>query len=188
VVPGDPANLKVTVGDDLQRIANLLGADAPVRRTGIGQDSHPFGPGEPLRLGGIEIAGAPALHGHSDGDVALHAVADALLGAAGDGDLGRLFPAGPSTPRGADSRELLAAVVARLAGEGWAPTGIDLTIVAARPRLGPYLDAMRKAVAATLGAPVDAVNVKASTGNLDGAEGAGRAVSALAVATIERRP
>jgi 2-C-methyl-D-erythritol 4-phosphate cytidylyltransferase/2-C-methyl-D-erythritol 2,4-cyclodiphosphate synthase len=188
VVAGDPANLKVTVGDDLQRVASLLGADAPARRTGIGQDSHPFGPGEPLRLGAIEIAGAPALHGHSDGDVALHAVADALLGAAGDGDLGRLFPAGPSTPRGADSRELLAAVVARLAGEGWAPTGIDLTIVAARPRLGPYLDAMRKAVAATLGAPVDAVNIKASTGNLDGAEGAGRAVSALAVATIERRP
>ena len=188
VVPGDPANLKVTVGDDLQRVASLIGADAAARRTGIGQDSHPFGPGEPLRLGGIEIAGAPALHGHSDGDAALHAVADALLGAAGDGDLGRLFPAGPSTPRGADSRELLAAVVARLAGEGWAPTGVDLTIVAARPRLGPHLDAMRKAVAATLGAPVDAVNVKASTGNLDGAEGAGRAVSALAVATIERRP
>jgi 2-C-methyl-D-erythritol 2,4-cyclodiphosphate synthase len=157
-----------------------------VRRTGIGQDSHPFGPGEQLRLGGIPIPGAPALHGHSDGDVALHAVADALLGAAGGGDLGRLFPAGPSTPRGADSRELLAAVVARLAGDGWRPSGVDLTIVAARPRLGPHLDAMREAIAASLGAPIEAVNVKASTGNLDGAEGAGRAISALAVATIER--
>jgi 2-C-methyl-D-erythritol 4-phosphate cytidylyltransferase / 2-C-methyl-D-erythritol 2,4-cyclodiphosphate synthase len=188
VVPGDPANLKVTVGDDLERVADLLAGGRPARRTGIGQDSHPFGPGSPLRLAGIEIVGAPALHGHSDGDVALHAVADALLGAAGSGDLGRLFPAGPSTPRGADSRELLAAVVARLAGDGWRPTGIDLTIVAARPRLGPHLDAMREAIAATLGAPVGAVNVKASTGNLDGAEGAGRAISSLAVATIERRP
>jgi 2-C-methyl-D-erythritol 4-phosphate cytidylyltransferase / 2-C-methyl-D-erythritol 2,4-cyclodiphosphate synthase len=188
LVPGDPANVKVTVGDDLQRVASLLGGDPAARRTGIGQDSHPFGPGEPLRLGGIEIAGAPALHGHSDGDVALHALADALLGAAGSGDLGRLFPAGPSTPLGVDSRELLAAVVARLAGEGWRPTGVDLTIVAARPRLGPHLDAMREAIAASLGAPNDAVNVKASTGNLDGAEGAGRAISALALATIERRP
>jgi 2-C-methyl-D-erythritol 4-phosphate cytidylyltransferase / 2-C-methyl-D-erythritol 2,4-cyclodiphosphate synthase len=187
VVPGDPANVKVTVGDDLRRVAGLLGADPAARRTGIGQDSHPFGPGEPLRLCGIEIAGAPALYGHSDGDVALHALADALLGAAGGGDLGRLFPAGPSTPRGADSRELLAAVVARLAGEGWRPTGVDLTIVAARPRLGPHLDAMREAVAETLDAPTEAVNVKASTGNLDGAEGAGRAISVLAVATIERR-
>jgi 2-C-methyl-D-erythritol 4-phosphate cytidylyltransferase / 2-C-methyl-D-erythritol 2,4-cyclodiphosphate synthase len=187
VVPGDPANLKVTVGDDLERVASLLGGEPSARRTGIGQDSHPFGPASPLRLAGIEIVGAPALHGHSDGDVALHAVADALLGAAGSGDLGRLFPAGPSTPRGADSRELLAAVIARLAGDGWRPTGIDLTIVAARPRLGPHLDAMREAIAATLGASPDAVNVKASTGNLDGAEGAGRAISALAVATIERR-
>jgi 2-C-methyl-D-erythritol 4-phosphate cytidylyltransferase/2-C-methyl-D-erythritol 2,4-cyclodiphosphate synthase len=186
-VPGDPANIKVTIRDDLDRVANLLAGSRAVRRTGIGQDSHPFGPGSPLRLGGIEIAGAPALHGHSDGDVALHALADALLGAAGSGDLGRLFPAGPSTPRGADSRELLAAVVARLAGDGWRPVSIDLTIVAARPRLGPRLEAMRAAIAAILGAPIEAVNVKASTGNLDGAEGAGRAVSALAVATIEGR-
>jgi 2-C-methyl-D-erythritol 4-phosphate cytidylyltransferase/2-C-methyl-D-erythritol 2,4-cyclodiphosphate synthase len=185
-VPGDPENMKVTVQADLARVANLLAASHR-RRTGIGQDSHPFGPGSPLRLGGIEIAGAPALHGHSDGDVALHALADALLGAAGSGDLGRLFPAGPSTPRGADSRELLAAVVARLAGDGWRPVSIDLTIVAARPRLGPRLDAMRAAIAAILGAPIEAVNVKASTGNLNGAEGAGRAVSALAVATIEGR-
>ena len=186
-MPGDPANIKVTVRDDLDRITGILGSGAASRRTGIGQDSHPFGPGSPLRLGGIEIKGAPALHGHSDGDVALHALADALLGAAGSGDLGRLFPAGPSTPRGADSRELLAAVVARLAGDGWRPASVDLTIVAARPRLGSHLDAMRSAIAATLGLPVTAVNVKASTGNLDGAEGAGRAVSALAVATIEGR-
>jgi 2-C-methyl-D-erythritol 4-phosphate cytidylyltransferase / 2-C-methyl-D-erythritol 2,4-cyclodiphosphate synthase len=185
VVPGDPANLKVTVPDDLSRAMELLTGSSRARRSGIGQDSHPFGPGSPLRLGGIEIAGAPALHGHSDGDVALHALADALLGAAGIGDLGRLFPSGPSTPKGVDSRELLAAVVARLAGDGWRPAGVDMTIVAARPRLGGYLDEMRHGIATSLGLANDAVNVKASTGNLDGPEGAGRSISALAIATIE---
>ena len=99
VVPGDPGNLKVTLPGDLRRVATALGAPRPVR-TGIGHDSHPFGPGGPLHLGGLEIAGAPALAGHSDGDVVLHAVADALLGAAGLGDLGRLFPADARTPRG----------------------------------------------------------------------------------------
>ncbi len=185
VVPGDPANLKVTVPADLARAAALLGEPGPSRRTGIGHDAHPFGPGGPLRLGGVEITGAPRLHGHSDGDVVLHAVADALLGAAGMGDLGRLYPAGPATPRGVDSRELLAAVVARLTGAGWRPVSVDLTVVAARPRLGDHLDAMRAAIAALLGLDPSRVNVKASTGNLDGSDGAGRSVSTLALATIE---
>ncbi|HET9085524.1 MAG TPA: 2-C-methyl-D-erythritol 2,4-cyclodiphosphate synthase, partial [Candidatus Limnocylindrales bacterium] len=184
VVPGDPANLKVTVPADLDRATSLLVGSVP-RRTGIGHDVHPFGPGEPLRLGGVEIAGAPRLHGHSDGDVALHAVADALLGAASLGDLGRLFPAGPDTPRGVDSRSLLDTVVVRLRDAGWRPASIDVTIVAARPRLAGHLDAMRAAIAGGVGLPVDAVGLKASTGNLEGAEGGGRAISALAIATIE---
>ena len=187
VVPGDPANLKVTVPADLARAAGLLAGSARSRRTGIGRDAHPFGPGEPLRLGGLEIPGAPRLHGHSDGDVVLHAVADGLLGAAGLGDLGRLFPPDASTPSGVDSRALLAAVVARLGDVGWRPIGIDLTIVAARPRLGDVLEAMRASIATLLGLAPDAVSVKASTGNLDGSEGAGRSISTLALATIERR-
>ena len=101
VVPGDPANLKVTVVGDLDRADWILGG-AGVLRTGIGHDSHPFGPGSPLMLGGVEIRGAPRLHGHSDGDVVLHAIADALLGAAALGDLGRLFP--PTHERRAGSR------------------------------------------------------------------------------------
>jgi 2-C-methyl-D-erythritol 4-phosphate cytidylyltransferase / 2-C-methyl-D-erythritol 2,4-cyclodiphosphate synthase len=185
VVPGDPSNVKVTVPDDLRRAALALADPTRAGRTGIGQDTHPFGPGEPLRLGGVAIPGAPALHGHSDGDVALHALADALLGASGIGDLGRLFPAGPSTPKGADSGELLAAVVARLAGEGWRPSGVDLTIIGARPRLAAFLESMRDAIAAIVGLAPTAVNVKASTGNLEGPEGAGRSISALAIATIE---
>ena len=184
VVPGDPANLKVTVPADLDRAASILVGSA-AHRTGIGHDVNPFGPGGPLRLGGVEIAGAPRLHGHSDGDVALHAIADALLGAASLGDLGRLFPAGPETPRGVDSRSLLDTVVVRLRDAGWRPSSIDLTIVAGRPRLAEHLDAMTAAIAGAVGLPAQAVGVKASSGNLEGAEGGGRAISALAIATIE---
>ena len=183
VVPGDPGNLKVTVPADLTRAVGALVAERPTR-TGIGHDSHPFGPGSPLALGGVEVAGAPRLHGHSDGDVALHALADALLGAAGLGDLGRLFPADDRTPSGIASGDLLGEVRWRVESAGWRPSSVDVTIVAARPRLDTHLDAMTVAIAGRLGLDPAAVNVKASTGNLDGAEGAGRSISALAVATI----
>jgi len=188
VIPGDPANLKVTVPADLERAVVLLVGPNPTRRSGLGRDAHPFGPGEPLRLGGLDIPGAPRLHGHSDGDVVLHALADALLGAAGLGDLGRMFPAGPATPRGVASRDLLSAVVDRLADAGWRPATVDLTIVAARPRLADHLDAMRTAIAVLLRIDAEAVSVKASTGNLYGPEGAGRSISALALASIVAQP
>jgi 2-C-methyl-D-erythritol 4-phosphate cytidylyltransferase/2-C-methyl-D-erythritol 2,4-cyclodiphosphate synthase len=184
VVPGDPGNLKVTLPADLDRVALAL-AGRRQTRSGIGHDSHPFGPGAPLRLGGTEVSGAPALAGHSDGDVALHALADALLGATGLGDLGRLFPADERTPRGVAGAVLVAEVVRRAAEAGWRPLTVDMTIVAARPRLGAHLDRMRDAIAELLGVAPDAVNVKASSGNLDGPEGAGRSISALVVATVE---
>jgi 2-C-methyl-D-erythritol 4-phosphate cytidylyltransferase/2-C-methyl-D-erythritol 2,4-cyclodiphosphate synthase len=182
-IPGDPVNLKVTVPADLRTAERLLGGDG-ARRVGLGSDSHPFGPAAPLRLGGLDVPGAPRLHGHSDGDVALHAIADALLGAAALGDLGRLFPPDRRTPRGIDSADLVATVVGRLAAAGWRPATVDLTIVGARPRLAAVLDPMRARIAALLDLPVEAVGVKASTGNLDGSEGAGRVLSALALATI----
>jgi 2-C-methyl-D-erythritol 4-phosphate cytidylyltransferase/2-C-methyl-D-erythritol 2,4-cyclodiphosphate synthase len=182
-IPGDPVNLKVTLPADLARADALLRAGGRAR-VGFGTDLHPFGPGDGLRLGGIEIAGAPRLHGHSDGDVALHAIADALLGAVGLGDLGRQFPADARTPRGADSGELLRAVVARLAAAGWRPVAVDVTIVGARPRLAAHLDGMRARIAELVGLHPDAVSAKASTGNLDGSEGAGRTISAAAVATV----
>lgn len=185
VVTGDPANLKITVPEDLGRAAAAL-VGAPPARTGIGHDSHPFGPSEPLMLGGIEIAGAPRLHGHSDGDVVLHALADALLGAAALGDLGRLFPSDARTPRGIASAGLLRSVLDRLAAAGWRAVSVDVTVVAARPRLGDRLDQMRAAIASLLDLDESAVNVKASSGNLDGSEGAGRSISALAVATVAR--
>jgi 2-C-methyl-D-erythritol 4-phosphate cytidylyltransferase/2-C-methyl-D-erythritol 2,4-cyclodiphosphate synthase len=182
-IPGEPANLKVTLPDDLSRVERELAASG-LPRVGFGHDSHPFGPGSPLRLGGVSIPGAPALAGHSDGDVVLHAVADALLGAAGMGDLGRLFPSDERTPRAVDSTLLLRDVVERLTAAGMRPASIDVTIIGARPRFGSRLDAMRAAIAATVGLDVARVNVKGSTGNLAGDEGAGRSISARAVATV----
>jgi 2-C-methyl-D-erythritol 4-phosphate cytidylyltransferase/2-C-methyl-D-erythritol 2,4-cyclodiphosphate synthase len=192
-IPGEPANLKVTLPVDLRWVESAL-ADAgriavtsPVARAirvGIGEDGHPFGPGYPLALGGIAIDGAPRLHGHSDGDVALHSVCDALLGAAGLGDLGRIFPAGPSTRAGIASRELVAECVRRVRAEGLAPLSVDVTILGARPRLAARLPEMRDAIAGLLAIASDRVNVKASTGNLAGWEGAGRGISARAVAVV----
>jgi 2-C-methyl-D-erythritol 4-phosphate cytidylyltransferase/2-C-methyl-D-erythritol 2,4-cyclodiphosphate synthase len=188
-VPGDPMNLKVTVPEDLvwaeAALVGRRGPGAPGIRVGFSTDGHPFGPGEPLALGGITIEGAPRLHGHSDGDVALHAVADALLGACGLGDLGRQFPAGPETAAGIASSELLRAVLGRVVDAGYRPSSLDLTIVAARPRLAGRLDEMRLAIAGLVGLGPDRVNVKASTGNLEGWEGAGRGISASAVAVVE---
>jgi len=202
---GEATNLKVTVPIDLSRAAAFLdgglvpGRQAAVApgsavavaerpatagRIGLGTDCHPFGPGEPLILGGLPIEGAPRLSGHSDGDVALHAVADALLGAAGLGDLGRLFPADSRTPAGIDSRVLLAGVAQQVRAAGWVPGNVDVTIVAGRPKLSPLLPAMGEAIAAALGVPAATVNVKASSGNLAGPEGAGRSISALAVAWL----
>ncbi len=201
-ISGEMTNLKVTVPADLERASALLAGGlvpgrqasseavsrsshlAAVGRIGLGTDNHPFGSGEPLALGGIRIEGAPRLAGHSDGDVALHAVADALLGAAGLGDLGRLFPADRTTPRGVDSRLLLAGVADKVRAAGWVASNVDVTIVAARPQLAALLPAMEEAIASALGVQASAVNVKASTGNLGGSEGAGRSISASAIAWL----
>ena len=197
-ISGEATNLKVTTPIDLQRAGALLdGGLVPGRpgslareflaaagRIGLGTDSHPFGAGEPLALGGLRIEGAPRLAGHSDGDVALHAVADALLGAAGLGDLGALFPADSRTPAGVDSRVLLTTVAEKVRSAGWVTANVDLTIVAARPRLAQLLPAMGEAIAAALRVEASSVNVKASTGNLGGSEGAGRSISASAVAWL----
>jgi 2-C-methyl-D-erythritol 4-phosphate cytidylyltransferase/2-C-methyl-D-erythritol 2,4-cyclodiphosphate synthase len=208
-ISGEATNLKVTVPVDLDRAGAFLdgglvpgrpaasavasapahlgaaAAIAPAGRIGLGIDGHPFGAGEPLVLGGLRIDGAPRLSGHSDGDAALHAVADALLGAAGLGDLGRLFPADDRTPAGIDSRVLLATVADRVRAAGWVTANVDLTIIAARPRLAALLPAMGAAIATTLRIDGSAVNVKASTGNLGGAEGAGRSISASAIVLLE---
>jgi 2-C-methyl-D-erythritol 4-phosphate cytidylyltransferase/2-C-methyl-D-erythritol 2,4-cyclodiphosphate synthase len=184
-VPGEAGNLKITRPDDLA-LAEARLAGTGLTRTGFGSDRHPFGPGSGLRLGGVEIAGAPRLHGHSDGDAALHAIAGALLGAVAMGDLGGLHPADARTPRGVASADLLGSVRDALAAEGWRPMTVDLSIHAGRPWLADHLPGMRAAIAELLGLDIAAVSVKASTGNLSGDVGAGRVIEAEAIATVIR--
>jgi 2-C-methyl-D-erythritol 4-phosphate cytidylyltransferase/2-C-methyl-D-erythritol 2,4-cyclodiphosphate synthase len=188
-VAGDPANLKVTRPADLELArAILAGRDAAgQRRTGFGQDSHPFGPQLGLQLGGLLIEGAPRLHGHSDGDVALHALATALLAGAGLGDLGRHFPPGDPATAGAASSALLDSVLEQVSSSGWRVESAQVSLLGARPRLGPpRLDAMRARIADLLAVPESAVAVVASSGNLGGAEGAGSVISASALAVLVR--
>jgi 2-C-methyl-D-erythritol 2,4-cyclodiphosphate synthase len=162
-------------------------AEAPGEiRTGFASDVHPFGPEDGLWLAGVEIPAAPRLHGHSDGDAALHAIAGALLGAAGLGDLGSVYPADERTRRGIPSSELLEGIVRQLADAGWRPATLDLSINAGRPRIAAFMPSMRERIAAIVGLPTHDVNVKASTGNLSGDVGAGRVISADAIATVAR--
>jgi 2-C-methyl-D-erythritol 4-phosphate cytidylyltransferase/2-C-methyl-D-erythritol 2,4-cyclodiphosphate synthase len=184
IVPGDPDNIKVTLPQDLSQARRLAGEDPGIRVT-LGSDSHPFGPEDGLRLGGLLVEAAPRLHGHSDGDVVLHALCDALLAATDGGDLGRLFPAGQRHTRGIDSRELVAEVMSRVRAAGLLVSGLDVTVLGARPRLGgERLDAMAGVIADLTGADPARVSVKATTGNLSGDEGAGRAISASCLATV----
>ncbi len=187
-VPGDPSNLKLTDPSDLDTAHAIAAQRVGPPRYGSASDTHPFGPDDGLALGGILMAEAPRLFGHSDGDVVLHAIADALLGAAALPDLGRQFPDTEVTTHGAESGELLRRLVERVATSGWRPGSVDVSVVGARPRLGAQrLDAMRDAIAGLLGLTVDRVGVKASTGNLSGPEGAGRVISASALVGLIRR-
>ena len=152
--------------------------------TGIGWDSHRLVAGRPLILGGVAIEHDLGLTGHSDADVLTHAIIDALLGAAAMGDIGQHFPDTDERYRDADSMLLLRTVVATLAEQGLAVAHVDATVVMERPKLAPYRDAIRAALADGLGVAPHHVNVKASTGEGMGFVGRGEGVAALAVATL----
>lgn len=154
-------------------------------RVGTGFDAHPFGQGRRLVLGGVEIPAEAGLAGHSDADAALHALIDALLGAAALGDIGSHFPPGDPRFENADSRDLLRQTVAAVRGAGHAIVNADVTLVAERPRLAPYIDGMRRAIAADLGVSLDAVSVKATTANGVGSLGRGEGIAALAAVLLE---
>ena len=154
-------------------------------RVGIGYDAHRLVAGRPLVLGGVRIPHDRGLEGHSDADVAAHALADALLGAVGAGDLGTHFPAGDPTTAGISSLVLLERVAAILRAKGARPVNADITIVAEAPRLGPHTASMRRALAGALGLGEDAVSVKAKTTEGMGFEGAREGISAQAVALVE---
>jgi 2-C-methyl-D-erythritol 2,4-cyclodiphosphate synthase len=152
--------------------------------TGIGYDSHRLAPGRKLILGGVEIPGELGLDGHSDADVLTHAVIDALLGAAGLGDIGQHFPDSDERYRDADSLELLAQVLPLLFAQGLALVNVDATVVIERPKLAPHREAIRESLASALGLAPARVNVKASTGEGIGFVGRGEGVAALAVASL----
>jgi 2-C-methyl-D-erythritol 2,4-cyclodiphosphate synthase len=153
-------------------------------RSGIGWDSHRLVAGRKLILGGVEIPHDRGLLGHSDADVLTHAVMDALLGAAGLGDIGQHFPDSDPAYKDADSLALLRELVGRAAATGVRPVHVDTTVLMERPRLGPHRDAIRASLAATLGLDEVAVNVKASTGEGMGFVGREEGVAALAVVTV----
>jgi len=151
---------------------------------GFGYDVHRLVPGRPLVLGGVRIPHALGLDGHSDADVILHALMDALLGAAGLGDIGQQFP--PSDPAwaGADSLDLLRRVVALVGAEGYCPVNCDITLLAERPRIGPYVAQMRERISAVLGIDPRRVGVKATTNERMGFVGREEGMAAYAVALI----
>jgi 2-C-methyl-D-erythritol 2,4-cyclodiphosphate synthase len=152
-------------------------------RTGIGIDSHRLAAGRPLVLGGVTVPHEAGLEGHSDADVLAHAIIDALLGAAGLGDIGQLFPDTEAAWAGADSMALLRDVLGRVRAAGWDVEHVDATVMMERPKLAPHREAIRASLAATLGS----VNVKATTGEGMGFVGRGEGVAALAVATLRAR-
>ena len=155
-------------------------------RVGEGWDVHQLVEGRKLILGGIEIPYDKGLLGHSDADALLHAITDALFGAAGLGDIGRHFPDTDPTFKGADSGVLLAEAAARVRAAGWQIGNVDSTIVAQAPKMAPHIPAMRARIAALLGLPSDAVNVKAKTAEKLGPVGQGLSIEARAVVLLQR--
>ena len=160
----------------------------PRLRVGEGWDTHALVTGRDLVLGGVVIPHTHGLLGHSDADVLLHAITDALLGAAALGDIGRHFPDTDPSFRGADSAKLLAEAVRRVRASGWEIVNIDATVIAQAPRLAPHIEAMRSRISAVLGATLEQVNVKAKTAEKMGPVGEGRAMEARAVCLLVSGP
>ncbi|MBL1269381.1 MAG: 2-C-methyl-D-erythritol 2,4-cyclodiphosphate synthase [Halomonas sp.] len=155
-------------------------------RIGHGFDVHRFGPGDHLMIGGVKLPFEQGFVAHSDGDVLLHAISDALLGACALGDIGRHFPDTDPTWAGADSRELLRHVVTLIQGQGYGVVNIDATLMAQAPKMAPHIDTMREVIAADLGVALGQVNVKATTTERLGFTGRGEGIAAEAVVLLNR--
>jgi 2-C-methyl-D-erythritol 2,4-cyclodiphosphate synthase/2-C-methyl-D-erythritol 4-phosphate cytidylyltransferase len=185
VVPGDPRNIKLTYPEDLARLEAIL-LEGGETRTGFGYDVHPFAEGRRLMLGGIHIPAPRGLAGHSDADVVLHAITDALLGAAGMEDIGTHFPDTDAAYRDADSAELLRLAWAQVRERGWVLVNVDVTVLAETPRLRPHVPAMRERIASVLQVDVDRVNIKATTSERMGFIGREEGIACYAIATLRR--
>jgi 2-C-methyl-D-erythritol 2,4-cyclodiphosphate synthase len=158
-----------------------------VTRVGIGYDSHRFESGRPLVLGGLPIPHSHGLAGHSDADAVAHALTDAILGAAGAGNIGQLFPDTDPQWKDADSMELLRTAHELVRGRGYTLVQADLTVIAEQPKLAPHLGPMATALAERLGLPVGAINVKAKTNEGMGCIGRAEGIAVIAVAALEAR-
>ncbi|HET7757958.1 MAG TPA: 2-C-methyl-D-erythritol 2,4-cyclodiphosphate synthase [Steroidobacteraceae bacterium] len=189
LVEGAATNVKITTPADLELAAALLRARGArpgeaAMRIGSGVDVHAFGPGEFLMLGGVRIPHSRGVIAHSDGDVVLHALCDALLGGAGLGDIGEHFPDTDPRWRGADSRRFVAAVLELLRARGLAIENADLTVIAQAPKIAPYREAMRREVAALLGIALERVSIKATTTEGLGFLGRAEGIAAQAVVLL----
>jgi 2-C-methyl-D-erythritol 4-phosphate cytidylyltransferase / 2-C-methyl-D-erythritol 2,4-cyclodiphosphate synthase len=183
-VEGEQSNAKLTTTEDFMRAERERTVLLSDVRTGNGFDVHPFGDGDHVTLGGIRIAHNRGLVGHSDADVALHALTDAVLGALADGDIGSHFPPSDAQWRGAPSDQFLAFAAERVRARGGRITALDLTMLCEEPRIGPHRDAMRERIAAIAGISASRVGVKATTTEQLGFVGRSEGMAALASATI----
>ena len=187
-VPGDPANVKLTTADEIAAADRRLIADDALRlgdvRVGIGFDVHALGPGHEMMLGGVVIQHTRGLVGHSDADVVLHALTDAVLGALGEGDIGQHFPSSDPQWKNASSDRFLADAARRVKARGGVIAHLDVALIAEGPKIARHRDAMRARIAAICGIGIDRVGVKATTNEGLGFIGRGEGVSAQAVATV----
>ena len=189
LVPGDEDNFKITYPEDFARAERILnGREAGLDlRVGNGYDVHRFGPGDHVMLCGVPIPHERGLAGHSDADVALHALSDAIYGALAEGDIGRHFPPSDERWRGAESSVFLEHAAFRATDRGYAIANVDVTLVCERPKIGPHADAMRGRISVICGIEVDRVSVKATTSERLGFTGREEGIAAIATAALVRR-
>ncbi len=183
IIPGDEDNIKITTSADFARASKLMRHDMDIR-VGNGYDVHRFGPGDHVWLCGVQVPHSRSLEGHSDADVGMHAVTDAIYGALGDGDIGQHFP--PSDPqwKGAASHIFLKHAVALAASNGFAIGNVDCTLVCELPKIGPHQDAMKAVMAAYMGLESDRISVKATTSEKLGFTGREEGIAAIATVTL----
>lgn len=194
IIQGDENNIKVTSPEDLVRLEMIMNptepsepkSDKPMFRVGSGYDVHRTQPGTEIILGGISIPSDVSLMGHSDADVALHAITDAILGAIAQGDIGSHFPPSDECWRGASSDQFLAHACALMSDAGYTLGNIDLTVICEHPKVGPHRDAIRAKIAETVGVSADFVSVKATTTEKLGFTGRGEGIAADATVLVQR--
>lgn len=186
IVPGDPANIKITTPEDFARVERALGADMDIR-IGNGFDVHAFEPGDHVVLCGVKVPHDRSLKGHSDADVGMHAITDALYGAMAEGDIGRHFPPSEARWKDADSAVFLRHATALVAEKAFTISNIDLTLICERPKITPHAKAMIENLAKLTGLGADRISVKATTTEERGFTGRGEGIAALASVVLVRK-